>query len=686
MIVRKISLVAVLLLINFSIYAQHQIFVAQNGDDQHDGTINHPFKSIKKAINYLKSSEANDIKIIFREGEYDLSHPIVVDSLLMHSLQRLTFMAYADEKVVISGGINAHEWKAFDGDIYYTELPEDTKPFRSLYMNETKLVRARHPNTCNYYNYNWNDSLARLESKNLDLPAGYSNSFDNPTEVFLQRIWSTDIFRLSSIYDVGKYSVMKLFPDNDPVFKERNHTKLPDQAFHLENNFAFVDDENEWYFDQEDKRLYLKFPHGLDSLNRAHVKIPQLEQLLVISGSSSELVRNVTLQGITFAYINGTISSTVGFYVTQANIPVRKKNPLHAAIEVENARNLRIKDNSFMNLGGGAILFETNVKRSAIEGNVFKNVEKNAVAVDWNWKVEDRAHHCSFINISNNLLTTIGYDYPGAVGIFVGLGDSIIIENNHLFDLAYSGISVGMGHSYNISNAKNNIIRSNYISYALTLLTDGAAIYTLSNQPGTKIYGNFMENILKSPWSAPFYASSGIYLDQGSSNINLYGNNFENVYIHYTFNTTAITNFIDLPSDQEPAAVKPLGGAHTVASGNNSSSKYGLSFKYRPLLKGNLASNICYGSWFNESNLVNIKLYPNPASQQLTLSNYHLTWSDYVNYQILDTSGSVIKSGGAPNYFSDKFLLDVNDLHDGIYLLYLTFGKYMSVKKFVIRQ
>lgn len=65
----------------------------------------------------------------------------------------------------------------------------------------------------------------------------------------------------------------------------------------------------------------------------------------------------------------------------------------------------------------------------------------------------------------------------------------------------------------------------------MLLRTDGAGIYTLSNQPGTVIQGNLIHDAVGS--------RGGIYLDEGSGFIEVTSNVVYNVVIPIFFNNQA---------------------------------------------------------------------------------------------------------------------------------------------------
>ena len=125
------------------------------------------------------------------------------------------------------------------------------------------------------------------------------------------------------------------------------------------------------------------------------------------------------------------------------------------------------------------------------------------------------------------------------MGVFAGYTEGTTIAHNEITSLPYSGISVGWGwgeedagggkpeyqqpFKYDTPTpAKNNRIECNNIHDVMKRTNDGAGIYTLGNQPGTVIRGNYIHDcktISKNihGWSV----HAGIYLDEGSGFIDV---------------------------------------------------------------------------------------------------------------------------------------------------------------------
>ncbi|MDX6355730.1 MAG: hypothetical protein QOF98_2633, partial [Streptomyces sp.] len=131
--------------------------------------------------------------------------------------------------------------------------------------------------------------------------------------------------------------------------------------------------------------------------------------------------------------------------------------------------------------------------------------------------------------VSNNVVTNVADQYNGSVGILTGYTDHTVITHNKVYNLPYSGISVGWGWGLTDAGgdsnflpgnsgvpiwdtpttSKNNVVTDNRISDIMKSQADGGAIYTLSANPGGVVSGNFISSV-------PTLAYGAIYQDEGS--------------------------------------------------------------------------------------------------------------------------------------------------------------------------
>mgnify|MGYP003330270807 CR=1 FL=1 len=91
------------------------LYVATNGNDTNNGSIEAPFKTISKAKQHVRNLIQNnlnsDINIYFREGNYVLNNTEVFGLKDYSEDYDITYAAYNNENVVFSSGQKVTGWK-----------------------------------------------------------------------------------------------------------------------------------------------------------------------------------------------------------------------------------------------------------------------------------------------------------------------------------------------------------------------------------------------------------------------------------------------------------------------------------------------------------------------------------------------------------------------------------------------
>jgi hypothetical protein len=190
------------------------------------------------------------------------------------------------------------------------------------------------------------------------------------------------------------------------------------------------------------------------------------------------------------------------------------------------------RGNTFTHLGAAGLNLDTGTRGTTVLGNVFTDIAATGLQVGGTDVID---HHPTDLRdltrdnrVSNNVVTKVAADYTGSLGIFAGYTDHTVIEHNKVTDLPYTGISVGWGWGLTDQGGNTNyptnggvpryptptttratIVRYNEIGDVMTLQADGAAIYTLSTNPGAVVTGTYIHDL-------PEPAYGAIYHDEGS--------------------------------------------------------------------------------------------------------------------------------------------------------------------------
>jgi hypothetical protein len=118
--------------------------------------------------------------------------------------------------------------------------------------------------------------------------------------------------------------------------------------------------------------------------------------------------------------------------------------------------------------------------------------------------------HSRRITVDHNEIAHLGRFTPEAVGVFVGDNGECKIIHNHIYDLFYSGISVGSVQDFGPAQASNNVVEYNNIhDIGQGMLSDLGGIYACST-PGSRIAHNVVHDV-----SRRDYGGWGIYMDEG---------------------------------------------------------------------------------------------------------------------------------------------------------------------------
>ncbi len=246
-------------------------------------------------------------------------------------------------------------------------------------------------------------------------------------------------------------------------------------------------------------------------------------------GSAAAPVHHIQFIGLTFEHSTWLAPASAGFVGLQGAY-LQDESMIPPAIDLEYADHLRFERNVVRHAGGSGIALVIGAHDDQLVGNVVEDVSGTGIALDSSHapQADDPAATSRRNVIANNLVTAVGQDYLGSVGIFVGYAASTRIEHNEVSLMPYSGISVGWGWTTEDTALKDNLIRYNHIHGVMSILEDGGGVYTLSKQPGTVIAQNHIHDVRRSRWAGES-AVAAVYLDNGSTFITVKDNVMQDV-------------------------------------------------------------------------------------------------------------------------------------------------------------
>lgn len=541
---KKLSALIFLVTVFITSSSANKIFVSPAGNDSNSGTKKNPLKTLSqakiKAYQLLKQRENEAVTIWLADGIYLLTEPLQIEADSLSSENgSICFRAEKGTRPVISGGTRVTGWTKNNNGLWIARLPENTgkrvQP-RELFIDGKRAVRARHPNS----------GYLRIKEAGADNRTNfYFTKGDFPVvkstanmELILLHDWSISRIAIKSIDTVeNKLTAVDSIGARNPEFFDISYWE-PNPRYFLENAPEFLDKDFEWAYQKENRQLLLQLPENVNP-DELQIVIPVAESLLLFEGKENNPLKNISFEGIAFQYCNWQIPDKGYCGIQACHFDPRPLNEgwavVPAAIQAVWAENVRFENCIFKNLGGSGLWFSTGCKSCCVESSVFTDISGNGVMVGegqdrlvngkpW-W--ESAPEQVALGNkIENCRVTECGSQFFGAVGIWCGLTAETSIIGNEVFNLPYSGISVGWMWSPVATPCRDNIIEGNHIHHIMNILSDGGGIYMLGLQPGSAIRNNHIHDVQINAGRAE---SNGMFLDEGITDVIVENNLIYNI-------------------------------------------------------------------------------------------------------------------------------------------------------------
>jgi hypothetical protein len=524
------------------------IFVSPDGDDSGPGTLAQPLRTVARARDLVRTKNATmtaDLTVYLRGGTYPQTSTLTfaaADSGTGGCYVK--YLAYPNERPLITGGQPIRGWKVSDATNTIYVASAGPTPFRQLYVNGSKAIRARSPNlgpngAANFYRLSGYDTAAH----NVQVSSSYVSTWTNPTkvEMHLMTAWADNTLRIASVTTSGATATIKFQATEDALFFVRPNPRLDQMgtgvknAFYFENALELLDQPGEWYLDETTSLVYYK-PRNGEDMTTATVIAPTVETIMAVKGAStSDPASYLWFQGLTFAHATYLRPSQYGFLDAQAgqyNLTATADNKQTvgrpaAGVAVSNAHHLRFERNLFAQMAATGLDFVSGTHDDLIIGNVFTELGGSGISVGKFTADETTEYHvpydpidkneiCTNETIKNNLIVAVTTEIQGACGIACGYPRAIDIEHNEVTSTNFTGISVGFGWTTATNAMANNRINYNNLHAVANLLAGGAGISTQSNQgPASEIQYNYLHDFGQSAWAD--YSAQGLFLDEGTT-------------------------------------------------------------------------------------------------------------------------------------------------------------------------
>jgi len=519
-------------------------FVSKDGNDAWSGKLavpnaektDGPFATITKAKDIIRGMKAKQplsapVTVMVRGGTYYLDDTIVFDQRDSGTKDcPITYMAYPDEKPVISGGRKiTGPWKTHSGEIMVCSLDEAKEGkwyFRQLFANGKRQTRARMPDD-GYYQIE-----EALDGTSFRFKEGHFEKWSNlsDVEVVVFHSWNESRLLISEL-DVEERTVKFINPKARHVIGWSGGGGP--NRYYIENVFEGLKRPGDWYLDRHSGELYY-WP--VDDLENLELIAPVLNQLVRFEGGiKGRNIQYINIRGLTFSDTDWTLPENgypdcgdVGDIVEPS------------AITLDNVRYCVLEDSCIRNVGTYAL--ELNGEDNRIIGNEIFDTGSGGIITrnygdEHNVFLYNHIHHC-------------GEVYPSAVGINIDDGGGTF-SNNLIHDIAHSGIytrhwATGDQLKERSNQEQGLIIEYNEIYNVMQKINDGGGLFVRDSN--IIIRNNVIHDVFSYSDRCPGW---GIYLGCETRDTRVENNivyrSRETIHVwHYDRNITMENNiFID---------------------------------------------------------------------------------------------------------------------------------------------
>ncbi len=571
--------------------ANGTIYVAPSGNDSNPGTMAQPLRTVGKAQSLVRAMTAGmtgDLTVYLRGGTYPQASTLTFSNADSgRNGFYVKYLAYPGEQPLITGGQPVTGWTLSSAGSKIYTVSGITTPFRQLYVNGVKAIRARSPNLGS------NGALAfnRLTgadntAQNIQVASSEVSSWNNFTKVEMHIMtgWGDSTVRLASSTTSGNTATLKIQSPESTILFPRPFPHLGGQfggftkhCYYFENALEFLDQPGEWYLD-ESKGVLSYMPRTGEDMTKATVVAPMVETMVSIAGASTtNQAGYLWFQGITFAHSTYMRPSQSGFLDGQAgqyNLTATTDNKQTvgrpaAGVSVMNANHIHFERNIFTQMGATGLDFISGTHDDMIIGNVVTDIAGNGISIGKFTAGDTTEYHvpynptdkneiCTSDTIKDNYIHNVTTEFQGGTGIAAGYPKQLDIEHNEIAYTNYTGVSVGYGWTSTVNAMSNNYINYNNIHHVTQIMADGAALYTLSNQqPASQMEYNYIHDYQTSQWAD--YGDQGIYLDEQTSGYTIAHNAMVNAPTNVAQNNTGTNTVTDNPASNSSSVISTAG-------------------------------------------------------------------------------------------------------------------------------
>ncbi|MET7703062.1 fibronectin type III domain-containing protein [Streptomyces sp. NPDC005485] len=586
------------------------LYVSPSGDDQANGTVQHPVRTLERARDLARDRVADlngDLTVHLASGTYRRSKPLVLDAR-DSGANGHKVVWQGTGNTVVSGGRKVAGWQKDEGrpGLWSAPAPQGLTDTRQLYVDGVRAQRARgavpvaltqtatgytassgtlahwkHPSDAEFV-YTSGEALWNIERNGLGQwtePRCRIAAAEGTTITMAQPCWDNSNKRVE-FPDIPGRTVSMVGP---------GRLTNGGRATYIENAYELLDQPGEWYLDRTEHRVYY-LPRAGEDPTRADIELAQAEKLVDGRGTASAPVHDVAFRGLQFSYATWltpsrpegfseiqagyTITGDKGWatqglcqYVEGGTCPFASWTKMPGNVSFAHGQRIEFSDDVFAHLGASGLDLGAGSADSAVSGSIFTDISGNGLEIGG----VDGQTPAAGVQVTNNHLYGLPREYHGGVAILNGYTRHNTIAHNQIDHVGYSAISMGwggwpdkIGDPATANPSHDNAVRDNLISDYMQMLDDGGGIYTqgltgTSTADGEKVTGNVIHDQLGLGKSV--YTDNGCTYETIEGNV-LYGASYANVGSRHT-------DYRDGLGNNDPTLIKGNWWEEGTADGDN---------------------------------------------------------------------------------------------------------------------
>lgn len=449
--IQKIKTILLLSTMPFmSIYAQSVYYVSPQASSGGNGSLSTPFQQIHEAVEKARKDK-NSTTIYLREGKYILDKPLELTSDDGNDSKELTIKNYPGEKAVISSGITLDlKWEKYKNGIMRAAV-KGSPVMDMLIVNGGVKPMARYPNyDKNAVRFNGTSALATAPER--------VKSWKHPEGGYLHAMhshdWGDFHYRITGKNKKGELQLEGGWQNNRPMGIHHENRMV-------ENIFEELDAPGEWYYDKKEGRLYY-YPLPEEKINELTFETPQLKNLIEIAGTSSEPVKNITIEGV-------ELTQTMRTFMEHYEPLLRSDWTVYrgGAVIFRGTEKCALRDCYIHNIGGNGVFFDKYNRYSAVSGSHLTSIGASAICFVGDVagvrspsfeygefvpldKMDDAKgpqndNHPAYCEVYDNLICRIGLFEKQITGVELSMCRNITVSHNSIYDTPRAGINISEG-------------------------------------------------------------------------------------------------------------------------------------------------------------------------------------------------------------------------------------------------